>query len=133
MELRGEPPGLTRVVIGVGINVRMPPGAAAAIGQPWTDLTAVHGVPPSRNRLAAQVVAALISMLGGFERDGFAASVDAWSRRDALRDRWVRVVGPQGDQVGVARGIDGDGALRLEVAGSIQRVVSGDVSIRAAA
>ena len=31
---------------------------------------------------------------------------------------------------GVARGVDDDGALKLEVRGKIQRVLSGDVSLR---
>jgi len=34
---------------------------------------------------------------------------------------------------GLARGIDGDGALLLEVDGALRRIVSGDVSLRPAA
>ena len=129
VEMRGEPPGTTRVVVGVGINLRMPPSAAAGIDQPWIDL-ATLGVITGRNLLAVSVLDALVAMLTRFAQDGFAASYDDWSARDALRGRDVAVSG-QGKPVrGVARGIDRDGALRLEVDGAVRRVVVGEVSLR---
>ncbi len=129
VEMRGEPPGITRVVVGVGINLRMPPSAAADIDQPWIDL-ATLGISPGRNRLAASVLDALVAMLARFAQEGFAASFDNWSARDALRDRDVAVSGEGKTVRGVARGIDRDGALRLEVDGAVRRVVVGEVSLR---
>jgi BirA family biotin operon repressor/biotin-[acetyl-CoA-carboxylase] ligase len=131
VEMRGEPPGATRVVVGVGLNVRMPAAAAAAIDQPWTDL-ATLGVAAARNALAAAVVDALVQMLTRFASDGFAASYDSWSARDALRGRDVAVSGAGAALRGIARGIDRDGALRLEVDGAVRRMVVGEVSLRSA-
>lgn len=141
VEMRGEPPGRTRVVVGVGLNVRMPAAAAAAIDQPWTDLATLaasalpqgSGAPPPRNELAAGVIDALVQMLTRFARDGFAASYESWSARDALRGRDVAVSSGDGAALrGIARGIDRDGALRLEVDGSVRRMVIGEVSLRRA-
>lgn len=129
VEMRGEPPGVTRVVVGVGLNLRMPPAAAAGIDQPWTDL-ATLGARIGRNALAASVLDALVTMLVRFAQDGFAASYDSWSARDALRDRDVAVSGAGKAACGIARGIDRDGALRLEVDGALRRVVVGEVSVR---
>jgi BirA family biotin operon repressor/biotin-[acetyl-CoA-carboxylase] ligase len=129
VEMRGEPPGATRVVVGVGLNVRMPEAAGAAIDQPWTDL-ATLGAGTARNVLAAAVLDALAQMLTRFARDGFAAAYDSWSARDALRDRDVAVSGAGKALRGIARGIDRDGALRLEVDGAVQRMVVGEVSLR---
>jgi BirA family biotin operon repressor/biotin-[acetyl-CoA-carboxylase] ligase len=129
VELRGEPPGVTRVVVGVGINLRMPPAAGTAIDQPWTDL-ATLGVVPSRNQLAASVLDALVAMLQRFAREGFAASYDSWSARDATRGRDVSVRADGRPLRGIARGIDRDGSLRLEVDGDLRRMVVGEISLR---
>ena len=129
VEMRGEPPGVTRVVVGVGLNLRMPAAAAAGIDQPWTDLVTL-GADFERNTLAAGVLDALVAMLTRFAQEGFAASYDGWSARDALRDRAVAVSGDGSALRGIARGIDRDGALRLEADGSMRRVVVGEVSVR---
>lgn len=129
VEMRGEPPGISRVVVGVGINVRMPAAAGAAIDQPWTDLATI-GAATARNALAANILDALVAMLARFARDGFAASYESWSARDALRGRDVAVSGDGKPLRGIARGIDRDGALRLEVDGAVLRMVVGEVSLR---
>ena len=128
VEMRGEPPGITRVVVGVGINVRMPAAAGTGIDQPWTDL-ATLGAATARNALAASVLDALVAMLTRFARDGFAASYDSWSARDALRGRDIAVSGDGKPLRGIARGIDRDGALRLEVNGAVRRMIVGEVSL----
>lgn len=131
VELRGEPPGSTRVVVGVGINLRMPATAGTAIDQPWTDLAAL-GAVPDRNALAASLLDALVAMLARFAREGFAASYESWSARDALRGRDVAVSAEGKPLRGIARGIDRDGSLRLEVDGALRRMVVGEVSLREA-
>jgi BirA family biotin operon repressor/biotin-[acetyl-CoA-carboxylase] ligase len=69
-------------------------------------------------------------MLRVFEREGFAAFRDPWMALDALRDRSVQVV--MGEEVvcGTARGVDAQGALRLERDGRCHEFVSGEVSLR---
>lgn len=131
VELRGEPPGRTRAVVGIGVNLRMPAAAAAGIDQPWTDLTRIDGAPPDRNRVAAAVVSATIAMLARFETEGFAPFAQSWGRADALRDRPVQVAGSGGVVEGIARGIDRDGALRVETPAGIERMLAGEVSVRA--
>jgi BirA family biotin operon repressor/biotin-[acetyl-CoA-carboxylase] ligase len=131
VELRGEPPGRTRAVVGIGINLRMPAASAGDIDQPWTDLATLDGHPPDRNRLAAAVVGATIAMLARFEREGFAPFAERWGHADALRDRPVRVAAAGTAVEGVARGIDRDGALRVETSTGIERMLAGEVSVRA--
>ena len=131
VELRGEPPGRSRAVVGIGINLRMPASAAPAIDQPWIDLAALGLVPTLRSVLAASVVAAEIAMLARFAREGFAPFRERWQARDALRGREVRVTSADGEQLGVARGIDRDGALEFETGSGPRRVLAGEVSVRA--
>ena len=72
VELNGDALGPSTVVVGVGLNVRMPASAKRDIEQPVSDLTAVAGrgaVPIDRNRLLGRLVAELAS--GVFRLRGF--------------------------------------------------------------
>lgn len=131
IEMSGEACGNCSVVIGIGINVRMPRALGAPIDQAWTDLATITGTIPSRNRLAGTLLSELIEMLAGFERKGLAPLLEEWRRYDILRDSPVTVTTPHGELSGIARGIDTGGALLVEEGGIIKRYLSGDVSLRA--
>lgn len=120
-----------RAVAGIGINVRMPEEAGGGIDQPWTDL-ATHGVRPERNRLASRVLAEVIDAGEQFAERGFGAFRDQWNAHDAVRDQAVELRDGARRLRGIARGVDADGALLLEVDGECLRVLSGDVSLRPA-
>ena len=123
--------GAWRVVTGVGINVDMPDGAGTEIDQPWTDLASA-GAPPERNRLAAALIAEMLAAQAQFAASGLEAFQGDWNRLDALRDRAVELLAGNARRAGVARGVDGQGALLLDVGGRCERVLSGDVSLRPA-
>lgn len=64
-------PDVFAVVAGVGLNVALPPAAAAAIDQPWVDLREILGVEPiARNRLAALLISELIETFVRFQGGG---------------------------------------------------------------
>jgi BirA family biotin operon repressor/biotin-[acetyl-CoA-carboxylase] ligase len=133
IEVTGESAGPCAVVIGVGINVRMPAQAAAGIDQPWTDLASQPGAcAVSRNRLATLLLDALFTALTGFESSDLEACLREWRRHDALYGRPVLVQVAGKPVRGIARGVDATGALLIEdSAGRQQRFVSGEVSVRA--
>lgn len=131
----GEAGGPARAVIGLGLNVAMPATAAAGIDQPWTDLTKLAaGKAPSRNRVAAAVLDHWLPALAQFDRDGLAPFLPRYAVLDALAGREVSVSvhGHGATQAGVALGLADDGALRVRVDGSEQRVHAGEVSVRRA-
>ncbi len=133
LELRAEEGGLAHVVIGVGLNVSLPAAARREIEATGVRAAAAADAcpqPVSRNVLAGALLDELLSMLGRFEREGFAPFRDAWIGLDALRDRRARVIAGESAISGTARGVDEDGALLLESGGRIQRLVSGEVSLR---
>ncbi len=139
-ELRAEAAGPAYVVVGLGLNVRLPEAARAAIaaasataGGLAPAALADLGSPPSRNDLAARLLDALCAMLVEFEAHGFGPFQREWSAADALAGRPVRVVAHHGDRAGIARGIAADGALLVEIDGRAERVTSGEVSLRIAA
>jgi len=81
--------------------------------------------------IGALFAGAMLAGLEQFARSGFAPFAQDWARFDSLRDASVTVLRHDGALVGIARGADAEGALRLELpGGSIERVHAGDVSLR---
>jgi len=133
VEIRAEAGGPAQVVIGIGLNVRLPAAARQEIETSGAQVAAVADAckaPPSRNQIAGTILDELLSMLVEFERVGFPAFRDDWTALDALNGRHVQV--QLGDKIatGTARGADLDGALLLETEGGLRRFVSGEASLR---
>lgn len=132
IDLRGEAAGPAYVVVGIGINVRLPAPVRAELAAEGVDAVdlASLGAPPARNALAAALVTELSVALGEYGARGLAAFAAEWQAADALAGRPVAVL--QGGQAleGRARGVDADGALLLDVDGVPRRIVSGEVSVR---
>jgi BirA family biotin operon repressor/biotin-[acetyl-CoA-carboxylase] ligase len=138
LELRAEASGPAYVVIGVGLNVILSAAARAQIESSGRERAGYRVAAvadactalPSRNFIAGAIIEELLSMLGTFERCGFAAFRDAWTALDALRDRPAQVLTGTTAISGTARGVDAQGALRLERDGRVHEFVSGEVSLR---
>jgi BirA family biotin operon repressor/biotin-[acetyl-CoA-carboxylase] ligase len=133
IELRAESGGPAHVVIGVGINVSLPEQARREIEAGGVAVAAAAdacATPPSRNLVAGAILDELLSMLVQYERFGFSAFRDEWSALDGLKDRPALVTVGGTAILGVARGVDSDGALLLETQERLQRFVSGEASLR---
>jgi BirA family biotin operon repressor/biotin-[acetyl-CoA-carboxylase] ligase len=137
----GEHAGPARAVIGLGLNVRMPAVAAAAIDQPWCDL---HGLVeragdaaaatrslPSRNRIAAALLERLLPALDTFDADGLAPFLPRYAALDALSGQQVTLHAGDSTRAATALGVAEDGALRVRLDDDREhRVHSGEVSVR---
>jgi BirA family biotin operon repressor/biotin-[acetyl-CoA-carboxylase] ligase len=130
LELRSSPEGGCHVVIGVGLNVRMPGHDTMTIDQPWTDLEQVLSRSISRNRVAAAVLTELVAGLERFRYDGVAPFLARWRDVDDLLDRPISLHASGMMVEGIARGIDDYGALRVEHNGRVNSYLVGDVSVR---
>lgn len=132
----GELAGAARAVIGLGLNVRMPEAAAQAIDQPWCDLTQLASptAAPSRNAVAAAVLAQLLPALEAFDADGLAPFLEQYAAFDVLAGRDVALHGAGEVARGTALGLADDGALRVRLDDGRERHVhAGEVSIRRSA
>jgi BirA family biotin operon repressor/biotin-[acetyl-CoA-carboxylase] ligase len=132
IEVQGDALGPATAVIGIGINVRMPPAWRDRIDQPVADAVEA-GVGHDRNRLLANVLEELAEWLDAFSRQGFAPLEPEFRRWHALQDAEVVVRPGQGAPVqGRARGTAEDGSLLVETAEGMLRFHGGEVSLRAA-
>ena len=143
---QGEPQpqgGPTKlVVVGIGLNHSL--GGELGLDQPWTDLhracESLDVRTPGRNELAAAMLNHLGPALDTFWCGGFAAFKQRFERLHALAGQQVRVSGPprpgaistgtNSNRSGRVIGVDDDGALLLETVTGVERIVSGEVSVR---
>ncbi len=122
------------VIVGVGINVCRPapawvpppsPGQAMAAQAPaWLQEAAPLLDAPAA---LAAVAAPLVRALQCFEQQGFAAFTERFARRDLLAGREVQL--SDGRQ-GRALGVSASGALRVDIGGQVEDILSADVSVR---
>ncbi len=136
VELNGDALGPSTVVVGVGLNVRMPTAAKRDIEQPVSDLTAVAGrgaLPIDRNRLLARLVAELALAFTAYAETGFPPFAAEWQRRHAYQGKPVKLLLPDGASVkGTVAGVDSTGALVLADGPRRARFLSGEISLRRA-
>jgi BirA family biotin operon repressor/biotin-[acetyl-CoA-carboxylase] ligase len=132
VEMAGDATGHCQVVVGVGINVRMPAASGALIDQSWTDIDTVLKGSVARSVLLAAVLEQLLPLLPAFEEKGFTHWRDAWLARDAHAGQAVVVATGEQRTTGLARGVDHKGNLLLETESGVREILGGEVSLRSA-
>ncbi len=116
-------------VIGVGLNLRLP----ADLPDDVKRSAAALDLAIDRNELLARLLMSLHGVLETFGSGGFPALRERWLALHAYADRSVRILAEFSPTLeGRCAGVDTDGALLLETTGGMQRIISGDVSLRAA-
>jgi BirA family biotin operon repressor/biotin-[acetyl-CoA-carboxylase] ligase len=126
-----ETPRGRACVLGVGVNLTesaFPP----EISERATSVEAETGTPPERDALLAALVRQLARRYEELHEPGGAeATLRAWSAASSYAEgKRVRVALGDGEEIeGVTRGLEPDGALRVELEGGEIRIVrAGDVT-----
>ena len=118
----------TQVIIGIGLNLQRP---ALDLPQPAAGLSEAITSLPDRHDILAAILLALAEVLETVAVNGFFGLKNEWQSRHAWQDQPVQLLADEGEPLtGICRGADADGALLLETASGIQRIFSGDVSLR---
>ncbi|TKI07054.1 bifunctional biotin--[acetyl-CoA-carboxylase] ligase/biotin operon repressor BirA [Martelella alba] len=129
VEISGKTGDAAHVVIGAGINLIMREPDNGIINQGWINLQEA-GIEIDRNALAANLIKALRQALPLFEREGFAAFHPRWQELDNYYNRPVKLLIGEHETIGIARGIDTQGALLLERDNEIRPYLGGEISLR---
>jgi len=132
LEIIGDPGGHCTVVVGIGLNVAMPPLAGKKIDQAWTDVESQAPSPISRNELTATLIMKLFDLLKDFQGVGFQAYRDEWQEADLLRNLPGTVRTVKAAISGIVLGVDSSGALQLALSnGEVQTFIGGELSLGA--
>lgn len=132
VELGGEFLGPCHAVIGIGVNLYLPPGVRAAIDQPAADLAGLCTPLPARNAVVAALLRELVEVLDLFAAQGFAPLREAFEQRDLLRGGELTLSDGVGSRVGIGAGVDARGALLLRQGDTIAAFDSAEVTVRKA-
>ncbi len=112
------------LVVGIGINITPPPAAGLATPPAWLQ-ELLPGI--AAGQALQRVAAPLIRAIKAFEQDGFLPFQTRFNERDALSGLGVTL---SDGTSGIARGVDSDGALRVQTAQGLQLISSSEVSVR---
>lgn len=117
-------------VIGIGINLKLPDGMPADVRAASAAFVDAAPLPPVEELYAA-LLTQLAHVLDAFAAGGFAALRNDWMARHAHQDTPVRLDSDFAPpRYGLCRGVDEDGALLIEHEGRVERVLSGEISLR---
>jgi len=137
IEAQGDMLGPSAVVIGIGINLALPPEILRRIDQPVSDLSQLTSVLPERNLLLATVLSELASVLHEFSATGFAGLRAEWEGYHFYQHQAVQLLLPDGKVIqGVVRGVNPDGALAVEIQSAesgkseMRNFHAGEISLR---
>jgi BirA family biotin operon repressor/biotin-[acetyl-CoA-carboxylase] ligase len=120
------------VVIGIGINLRLPSGIPPEVSGVAAALADVMPRVPMREQLLAALLLEIGAALGRYAAEGFAAMKNQWNANDALQGRQVIVDDGVKAVAGLCSGVTERGELLLATPNGTMRFVSGDVSLRPA-
>jgi BirA family biotin operon repressor/biotin-[acetyl-CoA-carboxylase] ligase len=132
MELGAEATRVAFLVVGIGVNLNVDPaGFPDEFRARATSLAARRGAPVDRAAFARRLFEQLEAVYDACAAEGFHGILPRFEARFRMRGRRVRVREHDGtEREGRVAGIDGDGALRLEVdGGRIERWLAGDVTL----
>lgn len=127
LEVCGDLTGPCKVVIGLGLNIKMPKSASLLIDQPFTDLSAHLQDRPDRNKIIASVISHLSLGLEEFALSGFAPLQTYWDSLDVFRNGVVEVRAGSNVTEGKVLGVSDTGALLLETMTGLKVIAGGEL------
>lgn len=131
-ELEAEADRVRFVIVGIGVNLNatrtdFPPDLKTKA----TSLLLAGGVPVDRAAFTGRLLTRLDAAYAAFLDGGFAALRHRYEELHGLVGLAVTIDGTP-PLAGTVRGVDDGGTLLVESAGGLQRVVSGEVTLRQA-
>lgn len=134
LELVAEMTRVHQLIIGIGINANQKPeDFPDEVQKKATSLAIESGHPIQRREVLCAVLRSMEENCRLMEQQGFAAICRKWAELSCVIGREVQIL-RQNEPVlyGKAVGLDEDGALLVQTENGTERIIAGDVSLRAA-
>jgi BirA family biotin operon repressor/biotin-[acetyl-CoA-carboxylase] ligase len=120
------------VVIGIGINLFLPPEMDTELAARAIDLAAITQQKIARNKLAGLLINELLMMLPIFAEQGLSAFLQEWRKYDALINQQILVHAAEKVFMGKMCGINNKGELLLlDPQNNLHAFCYGEVTVRA--
>jgi len=133
IEAQGDMMGPSAVVIGIGMNVRLPEKMPTEVTQAVGSLAQLGDNLLDRNQILAKILLELSRVLNDFAGHGFEPLRAEWERYHRWQNQAVNLLMPDGkNETGKMLGVTQDGALRLATEQGERVFHSGEVSVRLA-
>lgn len=123
----------TSVVMGVGLNYRLPKSSPEIPDQPWTDVISSlkHPAEGGRNQLAALLLQECVAMCERLPKQPGKLIEEFQDQYDACARKAVNVIMDDGEQLqGVACGVTSGGEIRILIDGEERVFNSAEISLR---
>lgn len=119
------------VIIGIGVNIKLPFHGIAFTEHPATDLYQASSRSLNRNQLLAHFLIELYQLLEVFKIKGFGPFRDEWMRLHCHQNQPVVLHMPNKKIIeGVAVGVTNEGQLILKTDSGLHNFAIGDISLR---
>jgi BirA family biotin operon repressor/biotin-[acetyl-CoA-carboxylase] ligase len=130
VEASGDSNDSSFINIGIGINWNMPEKFSTEINQPWINLSSILSKTVDKTMLMAQLLIALDKTVDIFIQQGFESFNRRWKENSAFIEKSVTIKTHNGNVDGVEKGIDRNGAIRVQTEQGEKIYYSGEVSLR---
>jgi BirA family biotin operon repressor/biotin-[acetyl-CoA-carboxylase] ligase len=127
------PSRLRSAVIGIGLNLRLPPELPPELLGATSSLEQMMSVLPRREVILGAILESLAATLDRYGSEGFVGHRESWLARHAYTDKPIRILSdlaPSRD--GVCLGVDAEGGLLVRFDNGVERLLSGEISLRPA-
>jgi BirA family biotin operon repressor/biotin-[acetyl-CoA-carboxylase] ligase len=119
------------VVIGIGLNLRMPEGLPDELRDVTTAIERFVEILPCREHVLAAILRSLTVILDNCAELGFASVREEWEGRHAFQGKAIRILTDHApDRKYLCVGVGADGALIVDGPAGVQRLISGEISLR---
>lgn len=123
----------TWIVIGIGINLTATADLENSIQRPIASLDQISQAKTiDADVLWLAILKELAEIIEIFEQHSFAKLQEEWNSWDIYKNKTCTII--HNDQIqheGIERGVDDQGHLLIESENKIQKIISGDVSLKA--
>lgn len=132
VELDGQPQGPCKLVIGIGLNIKMPQTYSDQIDQPWTDLSLLNSNTDviDKNKLVAQLTHCLEVRLEEYRQTGLLNMHQEWNQLHAFQEQLVTLATGKRNWQGICEGIDAQGGIKIRQDGEVKTYFGGEISLR---
>jgi BirA family transcriptional regulator, biotin operon repressor / biotin---[acetyl-CoA-carboxylase] ligase len=130
IETRPSKPRLLSIVIGIGLNLYKPTTSSLFLKQTITDVYSIQKLPPQRNQMAALLLKNVLTTLSEFQNTNFSSFIKSWEKLDCLKDKTIHIQTTQGTFKGIARGVNAEAQLCIEVDGKLNHFNSGEIRVQ---